>query len=169
MDKNNLIQLEQAIDYKFKDRSLLELALTHKSHHSSGQTGNNERLEFLGDAVLQIVVSEYLYQKYPKLAEGELAKIRAVLVSQPTLARHARKFRLNRLLRVGKGESRTQAAERDSLLCDVYETVIGAIYLDSDLDSARRFIISHLPKFDRDKLGIIDAKSSLQEHFQQTH
>jgi len=83
--EQKLSELEQKLKYRFRNRELLELALTHKSYKGSDR-GNNERLEFLGDAVLQIVVSEYLYKEYPDLAEGKLAKLRAVLVSQPTLA-----------------------------------------------------------------------------------
>ena len=164
---HNLSQLEQRLQYRFKNSSLLELALTHKSFKGQ-QKGNNERLEFLGDAVLQIIVSEYLYKQYPNMPEGKLAKLRAVLVSQPTLAEHARGLNLNKYLRVGKGEARSGAAERDSLLCDADEAVIGAIYLDSDLDTVRPIVLSHLPKLDKEQLPIIDAKSTLQEHLQQT-
>mgnify|MGYP000861812962 CR=1 FL=1 len=167
--EQKLSELEQKLKYRFRNRELLELALTHKSYKGSDR-GNNERLEFLGDAVLQIVVSEYLYKEYPDLAEGKLAKLRAVLVSQPTLAEHARELGLNRYLKVGKGEVRSGARERDSLLCDVYEAVIGAVYLDSgsDLETMRPIILSHLPELDKSQLPIIDAKSTLQEHLQQT-
>src|SRR5699024_4047222 len=102
---------------------------------------DNERMEFLGDAVLQLTISTYLYRKFPKLPEGELAKIRALLVRESTLAEVARELQLNEYLRVGKGEQRTQAQERDSLLCDVLEAVYGAVYLDSDFSTAQQVIL----------------------------
>lgn len=166
--KRNLSNLETALDYKFKDLNLLKLALTHKSASNEIHPENNERLEFLGDAVLQIIVSDHLYHTYPDLAEGQLAKIRALLVSQPTLANKARDLGLNNFLRVGKGEERTLARERDSLLCDTYEAVLGAIYLDSDIDTVRPIIIKNLRKWNKDQLLIVDAKSTLQEYLQQT-
>ncbi len=167
--KRDLTQLESALDYRFNDHALLELALTHKSYHKGYNKKDNERLEFLGDAVLQIAVSEHLYKKYPDLAEGQLAKIRALCVSQPTLAKNARKLGLHQYLKVGKGEERTRAQERDSLLCDTYEAVLGAIYLDSDLETVKPIIIANLPQWSHEKLNNIDAKSTLQEHLQQTN
>lgn len=166
--KRDLTQLESALNYTFSDPTLLELALTHKSYHRGHNQQNNERLEFLGDAVLQIAVSDHLYKKYPDLAEGQLAKIRALCVSQPTLAKNAWKLGLHLYLKVGKGEERTHAQERDSLLCDTYEAVLGAIYLDSDLKTVEPIIIANLPQWSHEKLTNIDAKSTLQEHLQQT-
>lgn len=159
--------LEEILSYEFNNRDLLQLALTHKSVSRGRNQENNERMEFLGDAVLQLVVSDYLYEKYPKLNEGQLAKVRALLVSQPTLAKLARNLKLNKFLRVGKGEERTHARERDSLLCDTYEAVLGAIYLDSDIITVRPIILANLPEWDKTMLPIIDAKSTLQEHLQQ--
>ncbi len=166
--KPRLNKLEQVLNYKFKDPALLELALTHKSFHKGQDNRNNERLEFLGDAVLQIVVSEHLYKRYPDFPEGQLAKIRAFCVSQPTLAKNARRLKLDTYLKVGKGEEQTGAQQRDSLLCDVYEAVLGAIYLDSDLATVRPIIIANLPSWSHEKLTTIDAKSTLQEHLQQS-
>lgn len=165
-NQKNINTLEKSLAYSFKDKQLLEQALTHKS--SRMEYGDNERLEFLGDAVLQLVISQFIYNKYPKMVEGELAKIRALLVSQPTLATMARNFRLNEHLMVGKGEERTGARERDSLLSDTYEAVIGAIYLDSGLEQVRKVILSNLPEWDKSEIPLIDAKSTLQEHLQQT-
>lgn len=161
-----LEKLEKILGYSFKNKHLLEQALTHKSARMD--YGDNERLEFLGDAVLQLVISDYIYKKYPKLPEGKLAKIRALLVSQPTLAEIARTLGLNDYLKVGKGEERTGAKERDSLLSDVYEAVLGAMYLEAGMEQVRMFILKHLPEWDKSQLPLIDAKSTLQEHLQQT-
>ncbi len=165
-------RLENNLNYKFKELGLLELALTHRSCCPGEPTGNNERLEFLGDAVLQIIVSDHLYHQYFDFAEGRLAKIRAFLVSQPTLASHARRLELDKYMKVGRSETLSRAFERDSLLCDVYEAVIGAIYLDSDLETVRPIILRHLSWIDgehlEEQLPIIDAKSTLQERFQQS-
>ena len=158
--------LQEKLGYSFQDFQYLKLALTHRSLGHQPQN-NNERLEFLGDAVLQLTVSAYLYQKYPKLPEGELAKMRSLLVRESTLADVARDLELNRFLLVGKGERRSQANERDSLLCDVLEAVYGAIFLDGGFSEARRAILRHLPYLDAQQMPIIDAKSTLQEHFQQ--
>ncbi|HHU60650.1 MAG TPA: ribonuclease III [Natronincola sp.] len=159
--------LETILGYKFKDKNLLKLALTHRS---LGQhpANNNERMEFLGDAVLQLTVSTYLYEKFPKLPEGELAKTRSLLVRESTLAELARELRLNEYLLVGKGEQRSHAQDRDSLLCDVLEAIYGAIYLDGGFELAQKVILNHLPEWDHKQVAIIDAKSTLQEHFQQT-
>lgn len=159
--------LENALGYKFQRMELLEQALTHRSHAASTGSPNNERLEFLGDAVLQLVVSTHLYKKFPHLPEGQLAKIRALLVSQPTLANLGRRLKLDTFLKVGKGEELTGVRQRDSVLCDVVEAVYGAIFLDGGLEAAQPVILSHLPEWDQDQLPIIDAKTTLQEHFQQ--
>lgn len=164
--KRALVNLQAALGYHFQNVSLLQLALTHKSS-AHNPSGNNERLEFLGDAVLQLVVSDHLFQQYPGLREGQLAKIRALLVSQPPLAELARKLGLDRCLRVGKGEERTGARQRDSLLCDTVEAVIGAMYLDSNLDTIRPVILQLLPSWQERELALVDAKSALQEHLQQ--
>lgn len=157
--------LEQKLRYAFQDQKLLELALTHRSLDRK-PTQNNERLEFLGDAVLQLTVSTYLYHTFPKLPEGSLAKIRSFLVRESTLAQVARNLQLNSYLQVGKGEQRSGAQERDSLLCDVLEAVYGAIYVDGGFDQARKVILHNLPEWDPKEIPIIDAKSTLQEHFQ---
>lgn len=168
---DSLLRLQASLDYRFNNITLLEQALTHRSCRPGDPDGNNERLEFLGDAVLQIVVSDYLYHQYPKLGEGRLTKIRAYLVSQPTLAGHARKLGLEKYMKVGRNEAIRRAYELDSLLCDVYEAVIGAVYLDSDLDTVKPIILEHVTWADKEhlekQLSIIDAKSTLQERFQQ--
>ncbi|NLL41992.1 MAG: ribonuclease III [Firmicutes bacterium] len=162
----DLDRLQQNLGYAFRDLDYLQLALTHRSLGHQPQN-NNERLEFLGDAVLQLTVSTYLYRKHPKLPEGELAKIRSLLVRESTLAEIARELELNHFLLVGKGEQRSQAQERDSLLCDVLEAVYGAVYLDGGFAEAERVILRHLPDWDGQQIALIDAKSTLQEHYQQ--
>lgn len=158
--------LQTKLGYEFQNIKLLQLALTHRSL-AHQPMHNNERLEFLGDAVLQLTVSTYLYRKFPKLPEGELAKIRSLLVREATLADLARDLKLNTFLLVGKGEKRSQAQERDSLLCDVLEAVYGAIYLDGGFAKAQGVILRHLPQWDAREMPMIDAKSTLQEHYQQ--
>jgi len=166
-----ITKLQESLGYKFRKQSLLQLALTHRSCCPGEPEGNNERLEFLGDAVLQIVVSDYLYRQYPDFGEGRLTKFRAYLVSQPTLASHARKLGLDKYMKVGRSETVTRANERDSLLCDVYEAVIGAVYLDSNLETVKPVILKHVAWVEKEhlehQLPIIDAKSTLQERFQQ--
>ncbi len=164
--KQTWVRLQTALGYSFKDLSLLQLALTHKSCAKT-PSGNNERLEFLGDAVLQLIVSDHLFEQYPQLREGQLAKIRALLVSQPTLAELARDLGLHHCLRVGKGEERSGARDRDSLLCDTVEAVIGAIYLDSSIETVRPIVLRLLPSWREKELLLVDAKSTLQEHLQQ--
>lgn len=166
MGEKDLAVVQNKLGYLFNNVRLLELALTHRSL-SRKPDQNNERLEFLGDAVLQLTVSTYLYHKFPKMPEGELAKIRSLLVRESTLAQVARELDLNHFLMVGEGEKRSQAQERDSLLCDVLEAVYGAIYLDGGFQRAQEVILKHMPQWDAREISIIDAKSTLQEHFQQ--
>jgi len=161
----NLEALQAKIGYQFGDQSLLKLALTHRSL-AGGPQENNERLEFLGDAVLQLTVSKYLYEKYPRLPEGELAKKRSLLVRESAVASVAKELELNKYLMVGRGELQAQAQERDSLLCDAMEAVYGAIYLDGGFEAARQVILRNLPDWDWEELQLIDAKSTLQEYFQ---
>ncbi len=159
--------LEEALGYEFKNKTLLERALTHRSYGAAVGEADYERLEFLGDAVLQLVVSTHLYTRFPNLREGQLAKIRAYLVSEPTLADLGRELKLDTFLRVGKGEELTGVHQRDSVLCDVVEAVYGAVYLDGGFGEAQRVILAHLPEWDASQLPLIDAKTTLQEHFQQ--
>ena len=133
-------ELEQKIGYRFRSRSLLEQALTHSSYANEkklGKLGCNERLEFLGDAVLELVSSEFLYQKFPNVPEGELTKKRASLVCEPSLAFCAREFGLPEYLLLGKGEDMTGGRHRDSIVSDATEALLGAIYLDGGFASAK--------------------------------
>ena len=167
MDKEIIQAVQDKLGYQFQDPLLLELALTHRSVAHEPER-NNERLEFLGDAVLQLTVSTYLYRRFPAMPEGELAKVRSLLVRESTLAEIARHLELDRYLHVGEGEKRSWAQQRDSLLCDVLEAVYGAVYLDGGFAQAERVILGQLPPWDAGELARVDAKSTLQEYFQQT-
>jgi len=156
--------------YTFKDTHLLELALTHSSFsNENNREDSNQRLEFLGDAVLELVVSETLYSRYPDMAEGDLTKLRASIVCEPSLCEIARSIGLGEKLLLGHGEDMSGGRERGSILSDALEAVIGAVYLDGGLDSAKGFItavfgdklVSHAPNsFET------DYKSRLQEIIQ---
>ncbi|MBI4401502.1 MAG: ribonuclease III [Nitrospirae bacterium] len=144
MARAYLDEAQQAIGYAFRQPRLLDEALTHKSHvneiKDKGRK-HNERLEFLGDAVLALVVSEHLAASFPSSTEGQLSKLKARLVSEASLAKAARRLNLGSLLRLGRGEELTQGREKDSLLANALEAMIAAIYLDGGLDPARAFIL----------------------------
>lgn len=140
-------EAQKIFQYAFTQSALLEEALTHKSHLQGKQDGtvkDNERLEFLGDAVLGLIISEYLAQTYPDLTEGDLSQTRAQLVRQSSLAQAARRMKLGDLLRLGRGEERTQGRGKSSLLANALEAVIAAIYLDGGLRPARVFVLNAL-------------------------
>lgn len=136
------------IGYTFQNPALLTTALTHSSYQNETMSagGCNERLEFLGDAVLGLVTGQYLYEHYPHQPEGWLSKLRAAVVCEKTLARLARDLDLGNQLRLGHGEEKTGGRNRDSVLSDAMEAVIAAIYLDSDLDTVRAWILKRLVK-----------------------
>jgi len=160
---------------EFRDPSLLARALTHRSYlneHPEVALGDNERLEFLGDAVLDFVVGAWLYNRFPELREGRLTSLRAALVKTDTLAEFAAQVGLPAQLRLGKGETDSGGRARQSLLCNAFEATIGALYLDQGLDAVRAFLQTLLP----DKVESImtderdrDAKSILQEWSQARH
>src|SRR3954471_3197644 len=136
-------ELQTRIDYRFKDRGLLEHALTHKSRAAedvSGGVSDNESLEFLGDAVLGLVVVDTLFRQYPTYTEGQKSKIKAAVVSTQSLARHAEEIRLGDHLILGRGEEKTGGRFKQALLADDYEALIAAIYLDGGLDAAAGFL-----------------------------
>jgi len=142
MDEN-LTALENTIGLKFTDYSLLTRALTHRSYlneNSEHTLEDNERLEFLGDAVLDFVVGAYLYNRLPEVDEGELTSLRAALVRANTLASFAREWELGRFLRLGVGESESGGRERTPILCATFEAVIGAIYLDKGLPTTQSLV-----------------------------
>lgn len=163
--------LIQKLGYPFKDPSLLRRALTHSSYANEMRLpeGSNERLEFLGDSVLSIVVSEYLFTHYSHLPEGELTKIRAGLVCERSLCSFSRQLGLGSFLFLGKGEQHTGGADRPSILADAFEAVIAAIYLDGGLEAARGFVLPFMTQELKSagKSILRDYKTTLQEIIQQ--
>ena len=152
----NLKKLEASIGYTFRDPSYLELALTHSSfanEHYAGKNRYNERLEFLGDAVLELCSSEFLYRHLPQETEGVLSKRRASMVCEPALAYCAREIQLFQYLKLGKGEEANGGRQRDSILSDALEAVLGAVYLDGGLEPARAIVFNHIMN-DMEKDGV---------------
>ncbi len=170
MKRINYDLLKKTIKYEFKNKELLMEALTHSSYANEKKLNvYNERLEFLGDSVLGIVISDYLFRNYPKLPEGELTKTRAKIVCEPTLADCARIIALGDYLLLGKGEEATGGRYRTSLLADAFEALIGAIYLDGGIQSAQEFILSNMKNIIKDAIEgkiFIDYKTKLQEIIQ---
>lgn len=164
---------EQKIGLEFNDAQLLRQAFTHRSYineHRGEVQGHNERLEFLGDAVLELISTHFLYAKYPERNEGELTAYRAALVNAVTLSDVAASVGMNDYLLLSKGESKDTGRARQMLLANAFEAVVGAIYLDSGYDAAKKFIDEHLfPKMDEiiKKRLWQDAKSALQEKVQE--
>lgn len=141
------------LGYEFDDASLLEKALTHRSWTAENPSSeHNERMEFLGDAVLQFSVTQYLYENYPDLSEGQMAKVRASCVSGAQLAEVASELGLGRLVRMGTGEAASGGRKKHSILADAMEAVLAAVYLDSDIQQARSVVLGHWA-------GIVDAKA----------
>lgn len=166
---NKSSELEQTLGISFRDKSLLHRALTHRSYlneHPDFAFEDNERLEFLGDAVLDFVTGEYLYHRFPELAEGPLTSLRSALVRRDSLARFARRFDLHRHLLLGHGEAATGGRKRPALLCATFEALVGAVYLDQGLDAVRQIFeplvgpeVERIMRRHLDK----DPKSLLQE------
>lgn len=168
-DRNAMGQLEERIGYTFQDKKLLKQALTHSSFANEQKINkwdDYERIEFLGDAVLELVSSEYLYRENPQLPEGELTKLRSSMVCEPALAYCARDIGLGKFIFLGKGEEATGGRGRESITSDVLEALIGAIYLDGGLAAAEsfigRFVLSDLEH----KQLFYDSKTILQEQVQ---
>ena len=174
MNNSNLEQFEDIIKYKFNNIELLRKAFTHSSYANEKHIekyDNNERLEFLGDAVLELVISDYIFKNYPHMPEGELTKLRAGTVCEGSLAERARDISLSDYIMLGKGEETTGGRHRDSILADAFEAVIGAVYLDGGFDAARWHILGQLESTVgriRLALNIIDCKTRLQEEIQKT-
>jgi ribonuclease III len=169
MEVNEHIEIEQNLHYRFNAKSLLEEALRHSSFVNEQEDPNlrdNERLEFLGDAVLNLIIGHILMQRYPELKEGDLSRTRANLVNESKLAKIARSIDLGSYIRLGKGEIQTKGSEKNSILADTFEAIIAAIYLDGGFDAVFRiieanflpFLNSHHPAGDHH-----DYKSKLQE------
>lgn len=154
MDQGNLQEVEQLIGYHFSDESLLIQAFTHASA-AEGRLASNERLEFLGDTILSLVICQTLFEQFPEYLEGDLTKVKSMLVSRRTCARLARKLGLERFLKVGKGMSYSSSL-KGSLAAAALEAVIAAVYLDGGIDEARRFILTIF--------GPLIEKADAQEH-----
>ena len=166
----NLKELEEIIGYKFKNRHYLERAMTHSSYANEkklGKLGCNERLEFLGDAVLELISSDFLYREFPQVPEGELTKKRASLVCEPSLAYCAREFGLPQFLMLGKGEDMTGGRNRDSIVSDATEALLGAIYLDGGFANAKEFVLRFILNDMEHKQLFYDSKTILQEIVQE--
>ena len=169
MKERQLRELQETIGYEFKDRALLKQALTHSSYaneHKMDHSHCNERLEFLGDAVLELVTSDFLYHKYADLPEGELTKTRASIVCGPPLAACAGDIRLGERLYLGKGEEATGGRLRNSVVSDAFEALIGAVYLDGGLACARELITRFVLNDIEHKKLFYDSKTILQEMVQ---
>ena len=161
-----LKELEKRIGYHFQNPELLEKALRHSSYaneHKMNRIECNERLEFLGDAVLELVSSEHLFAQFPQMPEGELTRLRASLVCEPTLAFCAREIELGSFLRLGKGEEMTGGRHRDSVTSDALESVIGAVYLDGGFANAKEFVLKYVLNDMEHKKLFFDSKTIFQE------
>lgn len=161
----NLPRLCRTLGYEFNNIELLDQALTHRSAANK----HNERLEFLGDSILSIVISDALYHQFPKATEGDLSRMRATLVRGDTLAKIAQEFKLGEYLHLGPGELKSGGHRRESILADAVEAIIGAIYLDSDLEAIRGLLLAWYAQRLREiQPGVNqkDAKTQLQEHLQ---
>lgn len=169
MNYLNLEEFEKKLGYHFKENNLLLLALTHSSFANESKKGsheNNERLEFLGDAVLDMVVSEYIYRQFPEMPEGEMTKLRAAVVCEGSLAQLSRKLGVGRNLFLGKGEESTGGRTRDSILADAFEAIIGAVCIDGGIEAATQYVMRFMKEqIEKTKPGFhnLDCKTHLQE------
>ena len=167
-----LKEIENNIGYTFKEKSLLSNALTHSSYANEKRIASNERLEFLGDSVLGVVISEYIYKRLNGINEGDLSKLRASIVCETSLFKAAKRIGLDEALRLGNGEEQTGGRKRPSIVSDAFEAVIAALYLDDGLETAREWVLSHT---ETDKEEAISGKrnnaykTSLQEKIQKSH
>ncbi|MGN0622288.1 MAG: ribonuclease III [Porcipelethomonas sp.] len=162
-------RFEKVINYSFSDKKLIEEALSHSSYANEKKKvrHSNERLEFLGDSVLSIVVSQFLFVHYTHLPEGELTKIRASLVCEKSLHEFAKQINLGEYILLGKGEENTGGRERPSILADAFEAVIAAVFLDGGLEAAQKHIMRFIPEnLDNRKASFSDYKTVLQEIIQ---
>ena len=169
---SKLTELQERIGYRFRQEGMLRQALTHSSYANERHMkrfSDNERLEFLGDAVLEVVSSDFLYKNYPELSEGDLTKLRASIVCEPTLALCTRELSLGEYLMLSHGESQNGGRERNSILSDAMEAVIGAIYLDGGFAPASEFIHRFILTDIEHKKLFYDSKTILQELVQGTY
>ena len=164
-----LEKLEEAIGHTFRNKELLKIAMTHASYANEYNCESNEKLEFLGDSILEYVSSDYIYQKYPKLKEVEMTKVRATVVCENCLHKIARRLNFSDFLQVGKSERLNHGNTRPAVMADSVEAVIAAIYFDGGLEKAREFIISILKdeiEVATHEVGMKDYKTVLQEMLQ---
>lgn len=162
-------ELEKRIGYRFKDIALLKRAITHSSYANEqkiNKSGDYERLEFLGDAVLELVSSSFLFHEYQDMPEGKLTKLRSSMVCEPALAYCARDLEIGKFLLLGRGEEATGGRNRESITSDVMEAITGAIYLDGGFEEASKFIHTFILSDLENKKLFYDAKSVLQEIIQ---
>lgn len=164
----NLEEFEEKIGYKFREQKLLQTALTHSSFANEvkeKRCENNERLEFLGDAVLGIIVAEYLFFHNSHVPEGELTRLRAMMVCEKSLHEFALQIGLGQFLRLGRGEENTGGRERSSILADAFEAVIAAVYIDGGMNAARKYVTTFADQFfsSHIKSNLNDYKTALQE------
>ena len=171
----DLDELMKCIGYQFKDKELLRHALTHSSYANEKNLkpfSDNERLEFLGDAVLEVVSSDFLYKNYPQMHEGDLSKLRASLVCEPTLAFCAKEINLGDFIRLGRGEDATGGRKRKSVTSDAFEAVIGAMYLDGGMEPAstfiRRFVLTDIQDLITQKYILLLQKSGRRSSARET-
>ena len=166
----NLERVEKSIGYVFKNKNLLKTALTHKSYANEKKLESNEKLEFLGDSILEFISSKYIYTKYPLLKEGEMTKVRASVVCENSLYKIAKMHGFSDFLLLGKSEIKTDGKNRPAVLEDSVEAVIAAIYLDGGLEEAEKFIVNNLAKEIEEatkNVGKKDYKTVLQEKLQE--
>lgn len=161
--------LENNINYKFKNKELLKNALTHTSYAFERNTASNEKLEFLGDSILEFISSKYLYKNFPNLSEGELTKVRATIVCEESLYKIAKKHNFDKFIFLGRSETAVHKEVRKAIMADSVEAVIAAIYFDSNLEEAERFIVENLKEealIASKNVGQKDYKTVLQEKLQ---
>ena len=161
--------LEIRLGHRFRDPGLLQRSLTHRSYAGGDPHRNNEQLEFLGDAVLSLAMSDLLLERFPQRREGDLSKVRASLVNERVLARQATELAVGDFLLVGKGEEQSGGRCKASILAGAYEAILGAVYMDAGFDAARRMVSAHFAHAieDHSTLGLQDYKTRLQELTQQ--
>jgi ribonuclease-3 len=171
MDNQLTTELKERYGIVFHDVNLLEQAFTHSSYvneHRYLKLSDNERLEFLGDAVLELLVSQHLYQKFPEMPEGKLTKMRAAIVREDSLSKFAKECHFDKYILLGKGEENSGGRKRPALLCDLFEAFLGALYLDQKVEAAKQFIADVIfPKIDAGAFSHeMDHKTHLQEVLQ---
>lgn len=168
---DRLDEIQDILNYKFKDTNLIKTAFTHTSfaHEAGKNVKNNERLEFLGDAVLNLAITDSIYKHKPEISEGNMSKIRATVVCEDSLYEAAIKLHYDRFIMLGKGEEKLGGNKKPSILSDAFEAVVAAMYLDSDFETAKNFVLNVLGNKLEQEIGLLgqkDHKTKLQEVLQ---